>query len=120
MITRILPRVEWPRLAGTECEALWPVLPEDARIVVVEDDGAIVACWAVYPLVHVEGLWIAPTHRKRPGVGLRLLRAAVRVAHRMGAKAVQTAALDNQVVAFARRLGAVELRGRHFSLRIDT
>lgn len=118
MIFRLLPRDEWWRLLGTELEAVHPLLPADAKIVVVEDDEAIVGCWAVYPQIHVEGCWIAESHRRRAGVARRLIEAMKSVAQSMGAQAVQTASLSEPVTRMLDTLGAVELPGRHFSLRV--
>jgi hypothetical protein len=55
VITRLLPREEWARLAGTELETVYPVLPQGSHVIVIEDDGRIVGCWAVYPQWHVHG-----------------------------------------------------------------
>jgi N-acetylglutamate synthase-like GNAT family acetyltransferase len=117
--TRVLPPAEWPRLAGTELETLWPHLDrEQARVIAVEDEGRIVGCWAVYPLVHVEGVWIAPEYRRRGSVARRLLCMMRRIAHGMGAQAVQTASVDTTVTKLLQRLGAVDLNARHFSLKV--
>lgn len=115
---RILPREEWPRLAGTELEAVWPHLPASAQVIVVEDGDAIVGCWAVFPLVHVEGLWIAESHRKNPRIAIQLLRGMEAIAGAMGAQAVNTGAMTPDVVRLLEKRGAVELPGRHFSLTI--
>jgi N-acetylglutamate synthase-like GNAT family acetyltransferase len=120
MTTRSLPRAEWPRLAGTELEAVWPYLPAGAEVIAVEDDGQIVGCWAVFPLVHVEGIWIAPEHRGRGSVARRLLGGMRRAARAMGARAVNTAATSAEVAAMLEKLGGVELRGRHFAVTIKS
>jgi len=118
MTTRILQPEEYGRLAGTELEAVVPYLPADALVVVVEDGAEIVGCWAVYSLVHVEGVWIAPSHRGRSSVARRLLRGMMRAARAFGARAVCTAALDVEVATMLRKLGANELPGQHFTLAI--
>lgn len=115
---RILPREEWPRLVGTELEAVWPHLPESAQVIVVEDGDRIVGCWAVFSLVHVEGLWIAPDKQKNPRIGIQLLRGMEAIAGAMGAKAVNTGAMSDDVVRLLEKRGAVELPGRHFSMTI--
>lgn len=117
MITsRLLPRDEWHRLAGTELETVHPHLPQAAQIVVVEADDRIIGCWAVFPLLHVEGVWIAPDYRGNPRVVRHLLKGMSHTALAMGAQAVTTAALTDEVAGMLERLGAVELHGRHFSL----
>jgi len=122
MTTRVLPPAEWPRLLGTELETVVPVLPEDAEVLVVEHDGAIVGCWALYPLLHVEGVWVAPEHRGRGGVFRRLLTGMRTLVHGHGREVVQTGALwgdEGAVVAtMLQKLGAVELVGRHFAWRM--
>ena len=73
---RELPAHEWERLRGTELETLWPKLtPSTDRVIVVERDGEIVACWALMQMLHVEGLWITPGERKQAVVARRLWRA---------------------------------------------
>lgn len=72
---RELPAHEWSRLVGTELETLWPTMkPATDRIIVVERDGEIIACWALMAIMHVEGLWIAPSERGRAGIARRLWR----------------------------------------------
>jgi ribosomal protein S18 acetylase RimI-like enzyme len=116
---RLLPREEWAaKLAGTELEAVFPVLPAGAQVVAVEDGDRLVACWAVFPLVHVEGLWVDPEYRKNPRVGRRLLFGMQQTAVGMGARAVNTAAISEDVAAMLEKAGAVELKGRHFSLAV--
>lgn len=116
--TRLLPRDEWHRLAGTELETVWPVLPFGSQIVVVEDDDLIVACWALFPMLHVEGAWVRPEYRGNPRVARRLLAGMENTAQAMGATVVATAALTPEIGEILDKLGAIELPGRHFSLRL--
>lgn len=118
MTTRILPVSEYRRLVGTELETVWPHLPAEAQVIVVEDGPQIVGCWAVFPLVHVEGLWVHPDHRGKVSVGRRLLAQMVATAREMGAQAVNTAAVSPEVAAMIESCGGVELQGRHYALRI--
>jgi len=123
MTTRVLPRHEWPRLKGTELETLWPLLPQDADVLVVEEDGDIVGCWALYLLPHVEGVWVHPAHRGRGGVVRRLLSGMRTLVYALQRDtAVQTGALDTEdgavVAEMLKKLGAVELPGRHFAWRM--
>ena len=119
MYLHFIPREEWPsKLAGTELETVWPHLPEGARVVGVFDGELLVGCWAVFPIVHVEGLWVHPEYRKNPRVGRRLLFGMTQAALGMGARAVNTAAVTDDVAAMLDKAGAVELPGRHFSLKI--
>jgi hypothetical protein len=119
METRILPRAEWAAaLVGTELETIHPILPDGAQVVVVEDAGQVVACQAVYPQIHLEGLWVRPEYRGNPRVARRIFLGMVNAALAMGARSVQTAAVDPGVAGMIERLGAVELPGRHFSLSL--
>jgi hypothetical protein len=119
MTTRLLPREDWCRLVGTELEPVWPVLPPDAQVLIVEDQGAIVACWALYRLVHLEGCWIHPDHRGKGSVARRLLAGMRRTAQAMGARAVNTASVQADVSAMLTKLGAVRLGGAHFALNVE-
>jgi len=109
-------------LHGTELETVWPILPEDAEVLVVEDGGEIVGCWSVYSLQHVECVWVAPAHRGKASVFRRLLVGMRTLVHGRGQHTVQTGALDtpegNVVAAMLTKMGAVEVPGRHFSWRV--
>ena len=108
MTSRLLPREEWARLAGTQLETVVPILPDGAQVMVVEADEEILACVALYPLWHLEGLEI-----KNPAA-TRLLLDSIRT---------QTATLpavlswaQNPVVGdFLTRLGAEPLPGEHYA-----
>lgn len=115
--TRILPRDEYARLAGTEAESLWPLMrPEDGHIVVVERDGAIVGCWALLRVVHAECVWVAPAERGNPVVAKRLLRGMREQAKQMGAHSVYTGATTDDVKRLLSKLGARPLEGDHYML----
>lgn len=100
MTYRILPPMEWNKLDGTEqLGRIWPFLrPEDTQIVVVEDDGQIIATWAVVRVVHVEGLWVRPEYRRR---SLRMVRMLFQgmydAARRFGVRNVWTSAETPEV-----------------------
>ncbi len=114
MTTRILPRDEYARLAGTELDAVWAHLPDATRVVVVERDGAIVGCHALLPCWHVEGLWIAPGARGRGGVARRLWRAVQDEARAIGVSAVLTAATDDRVRGLLAHVGATKVPGEAY------
>jgi N-acetylglutamate synthase-like GNAT family acetyltransferase len=117
--TRLLPPEEWARLAGTELETVWPHLhAASAQIVVVEQDGQIVGCWALMRVVHVEGVWIAPAYRGKASVAKRLLQGMRRAAAQWGAKTVATAALTDDVRRLVAHLGGVALPGEHFVMSV--
>lgn len=118
LCTRELPLAEWYRLQGTELETAWPHLPLRARVLVVEDGDRIVACWALVPLVHAEGVWIDPAYRKKASVVGRLLQAMRATARTMGAKTVWTAAQSDEVRALVDHLGGFALPGTHYIVTI--
>ncbi len=119
MYLQLLPREEWPiKLAGTELETVWPYLPENAQVIAVMDGETLVGCWSIYSQDHVEGIWTHPDYRKNPRVGRRLLFGMRQLALGRGARSVNTAALSDEVVGMLEKAGAVELLGRHFSLKI--
>lgn len=81
MVTRLLPTTEWHRLQGSEVGKALPYHNrDDVQIIVVEDEGQIVAMWAVLKVVQLEGVWIAPAYRKRGTVAKRLLDRTMAVA----------------------------------------
>jgi hypothetical protein len=106
LITRELPPAEWPKLAGTELEQVWPVLTPEAKVIVVEDDdGAIVGCWALMQFWHAEGVWIAPAYQKRTSVARRLWMGMRGLAAKAGVVRVITAAADAPMVALLDKHG---------------
>lgn len=117
LTTRELPPGEWSRLVGTELESVMHKgLPDGARVLVVEDEGRIVGCWSVIPMLHVDGLWIHPVHRAHGGVFRRLLSGMRRFVADAGCRAAWTAALTPEIVDLIERWGGQELPGRHFLL----
>lgn len=118
MHTRVLPRAEWAKLAGTELEAVWPVLPDSAQVIAVEDGERIIACWALYALWHVEGVWIDPAYRKAGSAARRLLQGMWRLARGVGARTVLTGAISDDVRDLIGRLGGFKLPGDHYVLTV--
>lgn len=120
MTSRVLPPIEWPRLAGTD---LGPVLesltPETAEIVVVERDGAIVACWAVLTVTHLEGLWIDPACRGTASAARRLLNRTVETLLRRNVARVLTAASSDRVRALLTHIGATKIPAEMFSVQLE-
>lgn len=119
MRTRRLPRAEFARLEGTEVGPFAAELPDQAVVLVVEDDdGAIVGTWAIFPCVHVEGVWIAPGHRKRGGVARALVTGMRTVAQDMGARGVVTGALTEEVRTLICHLKGSKLPGEHYVIPV--
>ena len=117
MRTRILPPEEWPRLKGTEAETAWPHLdPENARVVVVEDGGEIIATWTLMRVVHAECIWVRPSHRGLISVARRLFLGLRGIASAWGARRVWTASLSTEVTDLIERFGGEPVPGQHFVL----
>lgn len=115
--TRVLPPEEWPRLAGTEAETVWPLLsPEQAQVLVVEDGATIVGVWVLMRLVHAECVWIAPDHRGRGSVAKRLVRFMRERALAWGAKTVLGHPTDPAVASLIEKLHGRRLPGQPYVL----
>ncbi len=108
MTARLLPPEAWHTLVGTQLETVVPILPIEARVLVVEEGTAVRACVAVYPLWHLEGLQISAPSATRPL--LRLIQA--QTADLPGVVSWAQAPL---VGTFLRRLGAERLPGEHYA-----
>lgn len=121
MIARVLDAAEWPRLQETGLNwALWRTLdPETMQVVVVEKDGAILACWATMACRHVEGFWVHPDHRRRAGVVRRLAWTMRGLLHGLGATQVLTFAETPDVEALLLGAGATALPWKGFALPAD-
>ncbi len=119
MITRVLPKEEWPRLRGTEAETVWPFLDaERASVIVVEDEGLIVGCHILMYVLHAECLWIHPDHRGKSSVARRLWGAVQRAAISCGVHALMTAACDDNVRGLLAHVGATQVPGEHFMVPV--
>lgn len=121
MRARLLLRSEWARLEGTELAAVVAAAGDgdDLRIVVVEDDaGALVGAWALFPVWHVEGLWVAAEHRGRGAVARRLLDGMRHLWRMVGARAVVTASCSEDVTQLLKHVGASALPGTHYVLKV--
>lgn len=120
MTSRILPRDEWPKLAGTELETALEVLQhEEAHIIVVEDGDRIVGCWAAVRYVHLEGVWVHPDYRRRGSVIRRLLVGGKSLVMALGARVFWTAAMTPEIEDIVTRIGGVPLpEAKHFVVRV--
>lgn len=119
MTTRVLPCEEWPRLMGTDAAAIWPTLdPMRTAIVVVEDDGLIIAHHILLFVLHAEALWVHPEHRK--GIVGGRLWAAVKLAVRgAGSRGFVTAAIDDDVRSLIAKVGGMPIPGSHFVVNVE-
>jgi hypothetical protein len=121
VVARVLAAHEWARLAETDLDlAVWGHLgPADAEIVIVEDAGVIVACWATFLVRHVEGFWVHPDHRKRGGVLRRLFVGMRKVLLDLGTRAAATQADTPEIDALLRAAGATRIPGTSFLLPVN-
>lgn len=86
MNVRLLPRSEWDRLSVTGTPVIGSTLePEDAVVIVVEDEGRIVATMEAFRVTHFDGLWIDPDYRGNAGLGRKLIKAGIDAAKSLGA-----------------------------------
>lgn len=115
MTRRILDRADYHRLVGTYLEPLIDHFPPDTDVVVVEDDdGQIVGCSSLFQRDHVEGTWIAESHRNTSGVFWSLLCGIKATAKRRGTTRVLTGSMDDRMTEFLLRMHAEPLPGQQF------
>jgi hypothetical protein len=117
MTRRILPPEEWSKLDATALGPAWRAMaPESSQVVVVEDDGQIIACWCLVTWAHVEGLWIADAHQKRTGAARHLLMGMKALCADRGIDAVVTHADTEDVAALVLHAGGHRLPGDAYVL----
>ena len=110
MSARVLPPEEWDRLDDPRLPVPFVpyVNPENAEVVVVEQDGRIVAMMTVFKATHIEGPWIDPEARGL-GVTRSLLRRATELAREDGSRWVYAGAADDRMRGILGRLKAVQI-----------
>jgi hypothetical protein len=120
MTSRILPTDEWGKLDGTELGEVVKAgaMPTRAEIVVVEDGGQIVGCWALMPYYHCEGIFVAESHRGKSSVQRKLWSGMMRLAKRHGATALLTGCIHDRVRRLLEHAGAVKLPGETYILPV--
>lgn len=97
-------------MRDTEAAVFVPTLTDAARVVVVEHDHAIVGCHILQPILHAEGLWVHPDHRKRAGVARRLWTSVQQTAREhFGATFFATGAASPEVCRLLEHVGAHRL-----------
>lgn len=121
MEARILPPSEWTRLDGTDIAKAIPYHhAEDITVVVVEDDGEIVATWAVLRVVQMEGVWIRPDHRKRGRAAVKLLDKTFEVAQSLAPYMAFTGSQSEEVShLLTKHLGALKLEQETFVIPLS-
>jgi len=109
--SRELPRAEWDRLDETPLKDIWRGLPETAVVLVAEVDGVIVGHAVVLPVLHVEGLWIDPAHRREGGVWWALLDQQTETVRRLGESSAVVSVESDAMKNLARVMGAERIPG---------
>ena len=120
MTARVLPVAEWPRLDATALAPIWRTLdidPRITRVLVIEEDGAIVGHWVATRIWHLEGVHVA-----RPALFRRLWRLAGETLEALGVRTVWTAAgKDDTIVReMLARVGATPIPIDHFVIQVST
>lgn len=120
MVARILQASEWNRLKETGLDlALWSKLdPATVHIVIVEDAGQIVACWATFAVRHVEGFWVRPDHQKRGGALRRLFVGMRALLTELGSTSAVTQAETPEIAALLTSAGATRVPGDSYTLPV--
>lgn len=118
--TRRLPRAEWAKLAATqEIAQYWSLLPTETHVIVVEDAHQIIGVHAILPVWHLEGLWIAESHRGHTAVARCLWRAVQRELAEMQITRVVTAAVDERVRQLLEHMQAEPLPP-HYAFSVES
>lgn len=118
--TRVLPPAEWPRLVGTEAETLWPLLePSRDRVVVVEEDGRIIGCTALYYVLHADCVWIHAEHRRRAGVARTLWRAVRHLARFLEERTLLVPVTLDVMRRFIEREHGVKIPADHYAVSLN-
>lgn len=121
-IVRLLPAEEWPRLLTFEPFASGGLpTPDQWRIIVAEEAGQIVAFCCVFAAAHLEPWYIAPSHRRHPGVARGLVRASYQLLRELdiGAAFAIVSDLQPEQQAIVERLGFTAAPGRLYTIAVD-
>ena len=114
LTSRVLPREEWPRLSEAEID-----LPEQGGdVLVVEQDGVIVACAGLAWCLHLEDVWVRPDHRGKAGAVRSLLRGVATSMAPAGLRAVCVGVSDPVIADYVARLGGPSI-GEHYALPLE-
>ena len=108
MKVRTISPSEYGKLPVSTSALLEHILPQDVTVIVVEEDGKVVACSTIQRLTHINGVWIVPEKRGGAGVARALLDATMAEAESRSGWVL--AATENHVIRRVLKwLGAVEL-----------
>jgi len=118
MLSRILPREEYHRLAVTGFPAFERALaPEDIRVLVTEEDGEIVSTLTAMRVVQFERMWINPKYRGNPSA-VAVWSLAVACAKAWGVRWVAALCATAIMRKHIKRLGGSFVRAEWFTIPI--
>jgi len=93
--------------------------PQFTMLVVVEQDGVIIASWMALNTVHLEGVWVSPAHRGRTGiVAAKLLSGMIETLQRADIPAALTIAPSAGIATLLETAGFQAIPGTLFQLRV--
>jgi acetyltransferase (GNAT) family protein len=116
--TRAIPCGEWDRLPERP-SLLDHVHPQDAQVLVVEDEGRVVGYLLAARVTHLEGLWIESEHRNKAAVGRALRNAALGLAKRWGHSWAWAAADTPLMKRVLERMGAAKLALESYVFKLE-
>lgn len=120
MISRVLPPSEWHRLDVTGFPPIQPCAnPPDTEVIVVEDEGRIVASMYVMRFTHLEGAWVDPRFKGNAGVVSRLLKRAKESACRFPESWAVAFTDRDDVSGLVSRLGGVKIPVESFVMPME-
>lgn len=119
--TRELPSEELHRLQGVLPEYRAGIDPRTARVIVAEDeDGRIVAHWALFVSVHIEPLHISVPYRKHPGVIRSLWQSVWEILEQTGQKvSFAVFSQESPALPLAERLGFEKIEGSLYWVHLN-
>jgi hypothetical protein len=124
IVVRELPPAEFPLLLASPLFQHFglPDLTHTRAIVAQEaGSGKLVAYWLIFDAVHVEPLWIAEEHRKRPGLARRQWKGVQDVLVETGTPTAYAMIAENDMAANlpqATRLGFRKVPGQLFFIDV--
>lgn len=117
MTARVLHSSEWQRI--DEAAIPWRTLdPSRVTIIAVEQDGAIVGCWALAWALHANGVWIDPKHRSRGVVAGSLVDEMKRFASSWVNNVLISSVEDASIQSLVEKLGGVAVPGVEYKVAV--
>ena len=119
MKSRILPKEEWGKLDVTGLPQIGPTMdPADVQVVVVEEDGKVVATMGLFRAVHLEGLWIDEDHKGKAGTVRALLRETFDAGRRFGAEWMWGTSETSRMASILEKMNGIEIPAKSFIIPV--